>query len=157
RADVRILAATHSDLEGLIAVGKFRPDLYFRLNVFTIRLPPLRERGDDVDLLTDHYLARFARQFGRPVPVVPESTRALLRGHPWPGNVRELQSVLKQGFLQMSGAVLLPEFLTLAAPAAPFPRLAGRGAASAVGALDWEGFISERLEAGSTDLYGECL
>src|SRR5207244_3137452 len=99
--------------EQRMAAGQFRSDLYYRLNVFTIRLPALRERGDDLELLTDYLLARFAREFGRPLPVVPAETRALLRGHPWPGNVRELQSVLKQALLTMGGGVLLPEYIRL--------------------------------------------
>src|SRR5439155_14186581 len=89
-----------------------------RLNVYAIRLPALRERGDDIDLLTDYYLARFGQEFGRPAPVVPAETRAALRSYRWPGNVRELQSVLKQGVLQMAGSVLLPDFLTALRPAA---------------------------------------
>ncbi len=149
-ADVRVIAATNADLDKRVAAGKFRADLFFRLNVFTIRLPPLRERGDDVDQLTDYFLRRAARELGRPAPVVPPETRAALRAHPWPGNIRELQSVLKQAFLQMSGTVLLPEFLSISAKNAVSP-----GAAPAV--MDWDRFISERLDAGSRTLYADCL
>ncbi|HSQ54225.1 MAG TPA: sigma-54 dependent transcriptional regulator, partial [Gemmata sp.] len=105
-ADIRVIAATNADLEKEVEEGRFRSDLFFRLNVFAIRLPPLRERGDDIDLLTDHYLHRFASELQRPVPVVPPETRAALRAYRWPGNVRELQSALKQAFLQASGTVL---------------------------------------------------
>ncbi len=158
QTDVRVIAATNADLEERIASGKFRSDLFFRLNGFTLRLPPLRERGDDVDLLTDYYLLRLAHELRRPVPVVPDEARAALRAYPWPGNVRELLSVLKQGFLKMSGPVLLPEFLPIAErnkvangviPAAEPPGPAP--------ALDWERFIRQRLDAGSNDLYAECL
>jgi DNA-binding NtrC family response regulator len=156
RTDVRVLAATNADLEKRVAEGRFRADLFFRLTGFVIRLPPLRERGDDLDLLTDHYLAKFGREFGKPAPAVPPETRAALRAYPWPGNVRELQSVLRQGLLRMSGSVLLPDYLPLqpsaAAGASPAARLAeGRPA------LDWERFIADRLAAGSKDLYAECL
>ncbi|MDB5308086.1 MAG: response regulator with CheY-like receiver, AAA-type ATPase, and DNA-binding domain [Gemmataceae bacterium] len=164
QTDVRVIAATNAELETLSAAGRFRSDLYFRLNVFTIRLPPLRERGDDIDLLTDYYLVRFGREFDRPVPVVPQETRLLIRGYRWPGNVRELQSALKQGLLQMSGSVLLPEFLTavrrsaatVASPSdAPGEDQSGPPAPRP--ALDWNQFMTERLAAGSHELYAECL
>jgi two-component system nitrogen regulation response regulator GlnG len=161
QTNVRVIAATNADLEKLVAGGRFRSDLYFRLNVFTIKLPPLRQRGDDIDLLTDYYLTRFAAEFNRPVPVVPAETRSALRHYRWPGNVRELQSALKQGLLQMSGGVLLPDFLTVPHRAHGEPIEAGAAPAGETApvrpALDWERFIAERLEAGSRELYGECL
>jgi two-component system nitrogen regulation response regulator GlnG len=154
RADVRVIAATNADLDRQVAAGTFRADLFFRLNVFALRLPPLRDRADDLDLLTDHYLARFAREFGRPVPAVPADTRAALRGHRWPGNVRELQSVLKQGLLRASGPVLLPDDLGLAPPPAP---PAAQDPPAARPALDWDRFVAERLDSDSNDVYAECL
>src|SRR5207302_3410950 len=105
------IAATHRDLKAWSAEGKFRPDLYYRLGVFTIHLPPLRERGEDVPLLVRHYLRRFSRELGREVRDIAPETLERLRNHPWPGNIRELQSVLKQALLQASGTVLLPAFL----------------------------------------------
>ena len=143
RTDVRMIAATNSDLEQLVTSGRFRQDLYFRLNVFAVRLPPLRDRGDDIDMLTDYYLARFAREFGRPALVVPSETRAALRAYRWPGNVRELQSVLKQAVLQSSGAVLLPEFISVGEPKSP-PAVptAPSGAAPERPALDWDRYWS---------------
>ncbi|QJW99134.1 sigma-54-dependent transcriptional regulator [Frigoriglobus tundricola] len=156
QTNARVIAATNADLEKLVANGRFRSDLYFRLNVFTIHLPPLRQRGDDIDLLTDYYLTRFATEFDRPVPVVPPETREALRRYRWPGNVRELQSALKQGLLQMSGGVLLPDFLgVLQRGQAPEP--AEGPAAPARPMLDWNRFVAERLEAGSRELYAECL
>jgi two-component system nitrogen regulation response regulator GlnG len=154
QVDVRVLAATNADLEQRMAAGQFRSDLYYRLNVFPIRLPPLRERGDDLELLTDYFLACCAREFGRPLPVVPPETRALLRSQAWPGNVRELQSVLKQAFLTMGGTVLLPEYLRTS-PGGPSVNNSAIPTASV--ALDWDRFISERLEAGSHELYDDCL
>src|SRR3954469_22902298 len=111
RTDVRLIAATHRDLKAWSAEGKFRPDLYYRLGVFTIHLPPLRERGDDLPVLAQHYLRRFSRELGREVRQVAPEAMTRLRGYGWPGNIRELQSVLKQALLQASGPVLLPAFL----------------------------------------------
>jgi two-component system nitrogen regulation response regulator GlnG len=163
QTNVRVIAATNADLEKLVASGRFRSDLYFRLNVFTIRLPPLRQRGDDVDLLTDYYLTRFAAEFNRAAPVVPAETRQALRHYSWPGNVRELQSALKQGLLKMAGGVLLPDFLPVAhkaAASAPAEAVGEPAAAANTNnppALNWDRFIAERLEAGSRELYAECL
>ena len=111
RTDVRLIAATHRDLKAWSGEGKFRPDLYYRLGVFTIHLPPLRERGDDLPLLVQHYLRRFSRELGREVREVAPEALERLRGYSWPGNIRELQSVLKQALLRASGPVLLPAFL----------------------------------------------
>jgi two-component system nitrogen regulation response regulator GlnG len=151
-SDVRIIAATNRDLEGMIAAGQFRRDLYYRLNVYTIRLPPLRQRDGDLALLAHHFLGRFGREMGKKVETIAPRTLELLERYPWPGNVRELQSVLKHGLLHAHGPVLLPEFLPEAlrgdaeapatAPEPPaFPDL-GR-------------LVQERLDANSTDLYAE--
>jgi two-component system nitrogen regulation response regulator GlnG len=153
--DVRIIAATNTELGKRVATGRFREDLYYRLNVFPIHLPPLRERGSDLELLVDYYVRRFGRELDKPVPVVPPETLDLLRGYDWPGNVRELQSALKQALLQMRGSVLLPEFLpasvrSSAAESAP-------PAAGAEAFADLDRFIQDRIAAGSEDLYAECL
>ena len=111
RTDVRLIAATHRDLKAASAEGKFRPDLYYRLGVFTIHLPPLRERREDLPLLVQHYLRRFSRELAREVREIAPEAMERLRFYAWPGNVRELQSVLKQALLRASGPVLLPTFL----------------------------------------------
>src|SRR5271166_4714234 len=118
RTDVRLIAATHRDLKAWSAEGKFRPDLYYRLGVFSIHLPPLRERGDDLSLLVQHYLRRYSGELGRAVREVAPEALQRLRSYSWPGNIRELQSVIKQALLRASGPVLLPAFLpeTLAVP-----------------------------------------
>src|SRR3954454_19675079 len=111
RTDVRLIAATHRDLKTWSEEGKFRPDLYYRLGVFTIHLPPLRERDDDLLMLVQYYLRRFNRELGREVREVTPEGLERLRGYSWPGNVRELESVLKLALLKASGPVLLPAFL----------------------------------------------
>src|SRR6185312_3722526 len=109
--DVRLLAATNADLEKMVEEGRFRRDLYFRLNVFTIRLPPLRDRGEDIGILIEYFVKRFGRELGKPEVEVSPEALAALQVYSWPGNVRELQSILKQSLLQMSGSVLLTDFL----------------------------------------------
>jgi two-component system nitrogen regulation response regulator GlnG len=111
RTDVRLIAATHRDLKRWSEEGKFRPDLYYRLSVFAIHLPPLRERGDDLPVLVRHYLRRFSRELGREVQEIAPEALERLRGYAWPGNIRELQSVLKQALLQARGTTLLPAYL----------------------------------------------
>jgi two-component system nitrogen regulation response regulator GlnG len=108
---VRVLAATNQDLEKLVEVGRFRKDLYYRLKVVTICVPPLCDRRDDIAELAHYFLFRFARELGLDLRgLAPETLEALER-YAWPGNVRELQSILKQAMLNSSGHILLPEFL----------------------------------------------
>jgi DNA-binding NtrC family response regulator len=123
RTNVRVIAASHRDLKAWSADGQFRPDLYYRLGVFCIHLPPLRERGADLPLLVRHQVRRLSTELGRQVrQVAPEAMDCLCR-YSWPGNVRELESVLKQALLQASGPVLLPEFLPeLLGSPSPLPR-----------------------------------
>src|SRR5262249_39529127 len=147
------IAATNRDLEAMVAAGRFRRDLYYRLNVFTVRLPPLRDRGDDLPLLVRHFTRRFGKELGKDVHEVPDETIGLLRHYPWPGNVRELQSVLKQATLTAAGPALQPEFLPATVRDGPAP-------APPAALETWPGvaiFIRERLAAGTTDLYGEFL
>jgi two-component system nitrogen regulation response regulator GlnG len=118
RTDVRLLAATHRDLKTWSDEGKFRPDLYYRLNVFTIHLPPLRERGDDLAVLVRHFVRRYSRELGQDVQDVAPEALTRLRAYSWPGNIRELQSVLKQALLRARGTTLLPASL----PALPVER-----------------------------------
>src|SRR5207253_3990441 len=113
-ADVRILAASNQELEPLVHCGRFRQDLYYRLGIFTLRLPPLRERGEDLSLLMQHYLRRFNRELNKDVHQVSPGAMDLLRRYSWPGNVRELQSVLKQALLVAAGSILVPDFLPAA-------------------------------------------
>jgi DNA-binding NtrC family response regulator len=111
RSNVRVLASTHRDLRVMAAEAKFRSDLFYRLSVFTIHLPPLRERDSDLEQLVRHYVSRFSRTLQRDVRSVAPETMDRLRAYSWPGNIRELQSVIKQALLRASGTVLLPAFL----------------------------------------------
>ncbi len=154
RTDVRLIAATNRDLERLVAAGRFRPDLFYRLNVYTIRLPPLRERGEDLPLLVEYFLERINRELGKEVHRLAPLSLELLQRYHWPGNLRELQSVLKQALLQTTGPILLPEFLPSFLSAAP-PGLSASTAPSTLAVADLESFIQERLKAGSNDLYAE--
>ena len=95
----RLIAATNKNLETLNAEGKFREDLYYRINVFSITIPPLRERRDDVPLLADHFLKKFARNMNRPVTGITGDAEAVLRNYDWPGNVRELQNAIERAVL----------------------------------------------------------
>ncbi|HVS34890.1 MAG TPA: sigma-54 dependent transcriptional regulator [Gemmataceae bacterium] len=146
RTDARILAATNINLEEAVAGGRFRADLYYRLSVFTIALPPLRDRGQDLPLLINHYVRRYSRELGSGVASVAPETMDLLCARPWPGNVRELQSVLLTAVLHATGPVLPPESLPSAAAATAAPS-----------AADLEQFIDAELKRGSQTLYAEAL
>jgi two-component system nitrogen regulation response regulator GlnG len=155
QTDVRLIAATNRDLKAWSAEGKFRPDLYYRLSVFTIALPSLRERGDDLTMLVQHYLRRFNRDLGREVQEIAPEALERLRSYAWPGNIRELQSVLKQALLRATGSVLIPAFLPDALggaddQAAPPP--AGDGTAGFL----FEPFIRQLLQADGNDVYAEA-
>jgi DNA-binding NtrC family response regulator len=109
RVDVRIITATNKDLEGEVEKGAFREDLFYRLNVVTIDLPPLRERREDIMPLIEHYLEKFSTEFGRPVrEIAPEAMRLLLE-YRWPGNVRQLAAVMERAVLLSDGPVLTRE------------------------------------------------
>jgi DNA-binding NtrC family response regulator len=118
--DVRILAATNQPLPERVRAGTFREDLFFRLSAVVLRLPPLRERGDDLILVADALLARLAEEHGLPVPPLTSEVRRQLRAHPWPGNVRELKNALERALLLSSaGELNADEFLPPAATQAP--------------------------------------
>jgi two-component system nitrogen regulation response regulator GlnG len=149
RADVRVITATNQDLEQLVAAGRFRQDLFYRLNGFIIRLPPLRERPGDLPLLVEHFLRHFSREMGKEVRSVSPEALQLLEGHAWPGNVRELQSTVRYAMIHATGEVLTPECLpdAVRAPVAPAPAAAdGKPAELAE-------LVGRLLRAGETDIY----
>jgi transcriptional regulator with GAF, ATPase, and Fis domain len=112
-ADIRVLAATNRDLKAAIARGTFREDLYYRLAVFDIALPPLRERADDIALLTDSFLESIGRSIGRPAAGVTDDARRKLNGYAWPGNVRELRNVVERAVILCEGGLIDSEHLPL--------------------------------------------
>jgi two-component system nitrogen regulation response regulator GlnG len=151
RTDVRLIAATHRDLRAQSDEGKIRPDLYYRLGVFTIHLPPLRERAEDLPLLVGYYVRRFGTELEREVREVAPETIQRLRGYSWPGNVRELQSVLKQALVRATGPVLLPTFL----PEMPDRPGENVGVTAPAGGFNLAAFIEQQLGPDSGDLYAE--
>jgi two-component system response regulator AtoC len=101
--DVRVIAATSRDLEREVAAGRFREDLFYRLDVFRVRVPPLRERREDVPLLVDHFIVRFRETLGRPVRTIADDALERLLAHDWPGNVRELENVVERAMILADG------------------------------------------------------
>jgi transcriptional regulator with GAF, ATPase, and Fis domain len=98
-ADVRVIAATNRDLQSAIAAGTFRSDLFYRLNVFPIEIPPLRERKEDIPLLVEYFIDRYARKAGKSIRRVNKKSLDLLQSYPWPGNIRELQNVIERSVI----------------------------------------------------------
>jgi two-component system nitrogen regulation response regulator GlnG len=152
KVNVRIIAATNHDLKKLISEGLFRLDLFYRLSVVSIHLPPLREREGDIEILAEYFLRKYSREFGQDIRAIAPETLKLLEAYHWPGNVRELESVIKQSLLTARGNVLLPEFV---------PHLVMEESLSILGETDCEifsdGYIAQRIAAGSTQLHAEAI
>ncbi len=164
RTDVRIITATNRNLEKMVADGEFREDLYYRLNGFTIKLPPLRDRKNDLVILLERFLGRFRQELRKDVQGISPDALQLLSHYRWPGNVRQLQNVLRHAMLHATGPVLIAEF---------FPKEIRSEAASAASGMiapegqetdgsqsatrDLQAFIDARLRAESTNLYAESL
>jgi formate hydrogenlyase transcriptional activator len=108
RADVRVIAATNQDLTQMVEEKTFRADLYYRLSVFPIRLPSLRERKDDIPSLVWHFVQRYSRQMGKSIDEVPDQVMEILRTYHWPGNIRELQNFVERSVIMTQGNVLSP-------------------------------------------------
>jgi two-component system nitrogen regulation response regulator GlnG len=150
---VRVLAATNQDLPQLVAAGRFRKDLYYRLNVVTIQVPPLRARLEDVAELAHYFLFRFDRELGLDLRGFAPEVLELFQAYSWPGNVRELQSVVKQAMLNASGHLIVPEFLPahlLQPPAADVVPAAGDN-------LNLAALIDELLPRADGRLYEEVV
>ncbi|MBI2391865.1 MAG: sigma 54-interacting transcriptional regulator [Deltaproteobacteria bacterium] len=154
--DVRVIAATNRDLAGDIRAGRFREDLYYRLKVVHLEVPPLRARGDDVLLLADHCLSRFARDNAKPVVGFSERARALLREYHWPGNVRELENAVESAVVTCTGDRILPEHLPLG-PLDPRSRVVRVPGAKLADIERWAVLSTLEAAAGSTSRAAEVL
>jgi formate hydrogenlyase transcriptional activator len=134
RVNVRLVAATHRDLAKMAAEGQYRSDLYYRLHVFPVRLPPLRERQGDIPLLVRHFVRKYAQRLHRPIESVAAATMAVLKRYSWPGNVRELEHLIERAVILAQGTELhLPADQLL--PAAPEPAAPVAGPALTPGTL----------------------
>jgi two-component system nitrogen regulation response regulator NtrX len=126
KVDVRVLCATNKELRAEIRAGRFREDLYFRLNVIPMSVPALRDRVDDIGLLADHFMAEFAREYGRRPKTLQAPALSLLQRYPWPGNVRELRNVIERLMIMVPGDTITPAHLSFLDPEAlPRPEAAG--------------------------------
>jgi formate hydrogenlyase transcriptional activator len=114
KVDFRLIAATNRDLADSVRENEFRSDLYYRLNVFPIRVPPLRERREDIPLLVEHFVQMFARRMNRSITTIPKRTMDALRGWEWPGNVRELENFIERSVILTQGSVLVSPLSELA-------------------------------------------
>ena len=153
RADVRVLAATNQDLEEAIASGKFRGDLYYRLNVFAIHLPPLRERFEDLPLLVNYFIGTMNRELGRNVRGISPEALAILKRHPWPGNVRELQSAIKYALVQTRGEILTPDCLPEAVKIPASDQSNARGEPGGERGFDLVGYVRELVAGKQPSIY----
>jgi PAS domain S-box-containing protein len=119
KVDVRVIAATNRDLKAAVAKGNFREDLFYRLNVFPIEVPPLRERRDDILMLVEYFVQRYAKRAGKSIQSIDKKTLELLRSYDWPGNIRELQNVIERSVVLSSGDILSVDDLWLSKGSSP--------------------------------------
>lgn len=150
KVDVRIITATNKDLYKNVLDGSFRDDLYYRLSVFPIHLPPLRERKDDIPLLVSHFIHKFNRQMGRSIQGITDHVLEILENHHWPGNIRELANAIEHAFVHAKGALIYPTDLPqsiLNMPAAQVPQESSRRE-QAMDNLERRLIVKELEEAG---------
>ncbi|HEX7126952.1 MAG TPA: sigma-54 dependent transcriptional regulator [Thermodesulfobacteriota bacterium] len=151
RVDVRVLCATNRDLHAMLRAGQFREDLFYRLNVITIEVPPLRERREDIPVLVAYFLDRFQKELGRPVRGLDPAALRAVEAYPWPGNVRELENTLKRAVLLAKGPLLTAEDLRLGVdPGAQAPEPAPAetppaAAAEPLESIGWEALLERAL------------
>jgi transcriptional regulator with PAS, ATPase and Fis domain len=119
--DVRVITATNCDLEAAVAAGRFREDLYFRLNVVTITIPPLRDRREEIPMLTDHFLKKYSVQYNKPFPAITPDVSRLFMEYEWPGNIRQLENMIKRMVVLGSEAAIVHELQQPASPSHQWP------------------------------------
>jgi formate hydrogenlyase transcriptional activator len=135
RSDARLIAATNRDLDQFVAEGKFRSDLYYRLNVFPVRVPALRERPEDIPLLVRHFVQQFSWRLGKVIDAIPAEVMTALTRYPWPGNIRELQNVIERAVILTNGPVLsvhIDDLHVPSPPAAPLSTPNGHAASTPI-------------------------
>jgi two-component system nitrogen regulation response regulator GlnG len=154
RTEARVLAATNADLDRMVAEGRFRKDLYYRLRGVTIHIPPLRERGADVAELAHYFLFQFNQEMGLDFRSFAPEVLELFESYPWPGNVRELQGAIKQAMLAVPGHLILPDALPLELRAWKRPTSASAPASSS---SDLDDLIAETIVAAPGDVYDRVL
>ena len=154
--DSRIVSATNRDLERMIEENEFRLDVYHRINAFEIFLPPLRERGDDIDLLVNHFIQMYSKKLGTKAEGISVEAMEVLRDYSWPGNVRELQSVIRRSLLMATGPIILPENLSIGTDgetaANDRPRRSKESSDQEI-----ERFVGERINEGSNQIFAESV
>ncbi len=125
KVDTRVVAATVKDLKGEIELGRFREDLYYRLNVIELKLPPLSERPGDIEALSKHFIGKYADEFGKGLKRLTPAALEALKGYPWPGNIRELENVIERAMILEESAEIEPKTLPIGRPASPVSGAAG--------------------------------
>jgi formate hydrogenlyase transcriptional activator len=139
KVDVRVIAASNRDLAADVASGRFRADLYYRLNVFPIQVPPLRARAEDIPALAQYFLERFARKLGKPLRAVDADTLAMLQAHSWPGNIRDLQNTIERAVILSEGEMLRVEWQLEPGPQSCFTAVAQANTVAPAGAIGSSG------------------
>ena len=139
KVDVRVVAATHRDIRAAVEEGRFRADLYYRLNVFPIHMPALRERREDIPALARHFVLKYAARFGKTIETIPADTLVALSAYNWPGNIRELGNVIERSVIVSRGGTLeLGDWIV--------PQASGRPAAAETASTPGGGRTLEQLE-----------
>lgn len=156
--DARLISATNRDLEQMIKDDEFRLDVYHRINAFEIHLPPLRQRGDDIDLLVDHFIGTLSTKMGRKIDGISSEAMEVIRNYAWPGNVRELQSVIRRSILMATGPVIVPENLSIETNDRKVSGATdGETSKLATSKDAIESFALKRIAEGSDEIYAETL
>lgn len=156
RTNARIIAATNRNLEQAIEDKEFRSDLFYRLNVYTIKLPPLRERGEDISLLASYFLKRFAKELDKEVTGFAAEAIDVINAYTWPGNVRELQSAVKHSLLEATGPVIVPTYLPDSVRSKPSTTSLVSETISTMG-FDFAAMTRELLAAGKDDIHHRLI